>query len=260
VENATWQLVTVGAMMTALATGLGAVPLLWMRHVTPRILGLASAVAAGFMLAASTSLAVEGVDRGPLRFVLGAALGVVAIALGSHYFPEEEEEGQGQSHGHSHGHGAIHKHGVVGGRAAVLLVLVMTIHSFAEGVGVGVSYGGGDRFGLAITTAIAVHNIPEGLAISLAMVPRGATVRSAAIWSVISSLPQPIMAIPAFIFVSIFAAVLPSGFGFAAGAMIWVALHMLVEARHVARVGAIVTCTLISGIVMFLFQTVLVTS
>ena len=57
---------------------------------------------------------------------------------------------------------------------ALLIVGVMTVHSLAEGVGVGVSFGGGEALGIFITTAIAVRNIPEGLAISLVLVPRGA--------------------------------------------------------------------------------------
>ena len=105
----------------------------------------------------------------------------------------------------------------------MLIVGVMTVHSVAEGVGVGASFGGGDAFGLLIALAIAVHNIPEGFAISLVLVPRGTRVRSAAAWSIFSSLPQPLMAVPAYLFVEQFDALLPVGLGFAAGAMIWMA-------------------------------------
>ena len=97
----------------------------------------------------------------------------------------------------------------------------MTAHSAAEGVGVGASFGGGDALGLAITIAIAIHNIPEGVTISLVMVPRGASVRSAALWSIFTSLPQPLLAVPAYLFVEQFTAILPAGLGFAAGAMVW---------------------------------------
>jgi zinc transporter ZupT len=63
--------------------------------------------------------------------------------------------------------------GAFDARKALLIVGVMTLHSFTEGVGVGVSFGGGQDLGLFITLAIAVHNMPEGLAISLVLVPRG---------------------------------------------------------------------------------------
>jgi ZIP family zinc transporter len=51
-----------------------------------------------------------------------------------------------------------------------------------------------------IAGAIAVQNIPEGLAISLVLLPHGSSVRSAAGWSVVSSL----MGVPAFLFVQSF--------------------------------------------------------
>ena len=108
----------------------------------------------------------------------------------------------------------------------------MTLHSFAEGVGVGVSYGGGVQLGIVITIAIAIHNIPEGLAISLVLVPRGASVSSAAWWSVFSSLPQALVAPLAYLFVEAFARFLPVGLGFAGGAMVWlVVAELLPDAR-----------------------------
>ena len=109
----------------------------------------------------------------------------------------------------------------------------MTAHSASEGVGVGVSYGDSEKLGLLITLAIAIHNIPEGLAISLVLVPRGAAVRSAAGWSVFSSLPQPLIAPLAYVFVEQFEPFLPVGLGFAAGAMIWMVFsELLPEAVH----------------------------
>ena len=102
------------------------------------------------------------------------------------------------------GHEHVH-FGELGGadaRKALLLVGVMTVHSMAEGAGVGVAFGGGDELGLVTTIAIAIHNIPEGVAISLVLVPQGVGVLRAAGWSVFSSLPQPVVAVPAFLFVA----------------------------------------------------------
>jgi zinc transporter ZupT len=137
----------------------------------------------------------------------------------------------------------------------LLIVTVMTVHSFAEGAAVGVSFGGGESLATAITIAIAVHNIPEGLAISAVMRPRGASLAACIGWSIFSSLPQPITAVPAFMFVEQFSSVLPYGLGFAAGAMVFMVLvELLPEAYEQAlgrSVGLVTGLTLVG---MLLFQ------
>lgn len=75
---------------------------------------------------------------------------------------------------------------------AILVVGIMTLHSFGEGSGVGVSFAGpkGLSQGILVTLAIAVHNIPEGLAVSMVLASRGVSPQNAMLWSVITSLPQ----------------------------------------------------------------------
>lgn len=201
--------VTAAAAVTAVATGFGALPFLFFRgEIARRWLGVSNAVASGFMTAASVGLLWQGWGLGPGRLALGALAGGVFIVL----FRRLIREREGLELGRLAGADAM---------KALVIVAVMTVHSASEGVGVGVSYGGGERLGLLITIAIAAHNVPEGLAISLVLVPRGASVRSAAWWSVFSSLPQPLIAPFAFMFVEAFKPVLPAGLGFAAGAMLW---------------------------------------
>jgi zinc transporter, ZIP family len=207
--------VTVAAALTALATGLGAAPFAFLRHgMDRRWLGISNSIAAGFMLAASVGLLWQGFGLGVGRLCAGAALGAVFIFGFRRLIGDSETLVLGRLAGAD----AV---------KALVIVGVMTVHSASEGVGVGVSYGGGERLGILITIAIAVHNIPEGLAISLVLVPRGATVRAAAWWSVFSSLPQPLIAPLAFLFVEQFSTVLPAGLGFAAGAMIWMVFSEL---------------------------------
>jgi zinc transporter ZupT len=106
-----------------------------------------------------------------------------------------------------------------------------------------------------IAVAIAVHNIPEGLAVSLVLVPRGTSVAGAAGWSIVSSLPQPLMAVPAFVFVEAFEPLLPVGLGFAAGAMLWlVGRELLPEALREASTGAVAVATITSAAAMIAFQ------
>jgi len=54
--------VFMAALVTALATGLGALPLLWLRSTSDRVMGIAHAAAGGLMLAASQMLILEGAD------------------------------------------------------------------------------------------------------------------------------------------------------------------------------------------------------
>jgi zinc transporter, ZIP family len=207
--------VTGAALATAFATGLGPAPFLAFPRPSRRLLGVSAAVAAGFMLAASGALVAEGAMKGVGRMLVGALAGALIVALAHRAIPKETALAVGTLRG-------------ADARKAALIIAIMTVHSFSEGVGVGVSFGDGERLGVFITAAIAVHNIPEGLAIALVMIPRGATVASAAAWSVFSSLPQPLMAAPAFAFVEAFSSFLPVGLGFAAGAMVWLVLVELV--------------------------------
>lgn len=233
------------ALGTALATGLGAVPFVFARRISPRWLGISNALAAGFMIGASGGLFYDGVGFGAWRTLAGVAAGVAFIAVTTWLLGQAGPHDLGRLHG-------------VDARKALIVVGVMTLHSFTEGVGVGVSFGDGAALGVLISVAIAVHNIPEGLAISLVLVPRGASVRSAAWWSVFSSLPQPLMAVPAFAFVEAFGRVLPLGLGFAAGAMLWLALVEIVpDAFEAAPARAVVTALAAAAGAMLALQALL---
>jgi zinc transporter ZupT len=207
-----------------------------------RWLGISNAIAAGLMGAASWGLIYEGLNYSMPRTVLGILLGLAFIVGSRALLGEEGEVEWGEMQGAE-------------ALKVVLILGVMTLHSFTEGVGVGVSFGGGDALGIYISLAIAVHNIPEGLAISLVMVPRGTSVWKAAGWSVFSSLPQPLMAVPAFLFVDAFQPLLPVGLGFAAGAMIWMIFSELVpDALEDATSNTVAIAVVLSVAAMIAFQ------
>ena len=106
---------------------------------------------------ASAGLSWEGGAVGPIRTVAGALIGAAFIAATRarlHHHPGLE---LGQLSGRGRGQG--HPDRLGDDRALA-----------GRGVGVGVAFGGGEALGIFITAAIAVHNIPEGLAISLVLV------------------------------------------------------------------------------------------
>lgn len=212
--------VLVAASLTAVATGFGALPFLFVTKISSRWLGIGNALAAGLMLGASIGLVVEGVtletvEQPVPRLIIGLVIGVILVALAQRLLENRNDD---FSIGKVQGANAVQM---------LMIVGIMTAHSFAEGIGVGVSYGDGNTFGTFISVAIAIHNIPEGLAISLILIPRGTSVLRAALWSMFSSLPQPLMAVPAFLFVLTFRPFLPIGLGLAAGAMFWMVFREL---------------------------------
>ena len=209
------QSILIFSTITALATGLGAIPFLFTRTLSRRNLGLANALAAGLMIAASLGLLYEGAQHGVWLTLLGGLVGVGFVALSGRLLAGHKDLKLGSLEG-------------ADARRALLIIGVMTVHSLTEGVGLGVSFGDGEELGLLITLVIAIHNIPEGLAISLVLVPKGASVWRAAAWSIFSSLPQPLLAVPAYLAVETFTPLLGAGLGFASGAMLWMSFHELV--------------------------------
>ncbi len=230
------------ASLTALATGLGAVPFAFFPRIAPAAEARAHALAAGLMLGASFGLAAEGTGHGGWQTMAGAGVGTLFIllvqrVLERHRFGLEKP-----------GSSAAQKRGM-------LVLIVLTAHSAAEGVAVGVGFGGGNTLALAITVAIAVHNIPEGLAVTAVLRSRGAGLVRCAGWSVFSSLPQPLLAVPAFLFVELFRTTLPYGLGFAAGAMAFLVLEeLLPEAYGDAPAEGVALLVTVSLVLMVLFQ------
>ncbi|KAI3663978.1 hypothetical protein L6452_45211 [Arctium lappa] len=205
--------VTTVALFTlamAAATGLGALPFFFV-ELDAQWAGICNGMAAGVMLAASFDLIQEGRDHGSGNWVvIGILAGSVFIWLCKKFLEH---------------YGEVSMLDIKGADASkvILVIGIMTLHSFGEGSGVGVSFAGskGLSQGLLITLAIAVHNIPEGLAVSMVLASRGVSPQNAMLWSVITSLPQPLVAVPSFICADAFNKLLPFCTGFAAGCMIW---------------------------------------
>lgn len=213
-----WQafgLVFVAGLVTAVATGLGALPFFLVGEVSRRLNVALWGVASGIMLTASAlGLVPEGLAHGEVTtVVVGLLVGVALVAL-AHRLLDDHEFDPGE-------------YEAADVRQLALILGVLTVHSFPEGIAIGVSFaalnldaGVVPPLAVAMTVAISVHNIPEGVAISIPLREMGVSPWRMVGWSIFSSLPQPLGAVLAFAFVRVAAPLLPVGFGFAAGAMV----------------------------------------
>lgn len=234
--------IAAAAMLTAVMTGVGALPLVFVKRLGQRTVGWSNAAAAGLMLAASHSLIAEGVTLDITLTFIGVLLGLGAIVVSDKRLSSNSEVEIAELRG-------------ANATRALIILGIMTAHSFAEGVGVGVSFAGSEGLATFITTAIAFHNVPEGLAIALIMVPRGTPAWKAGLWAIFTSLPQPLMAVPAYLFVDTFRPLLPVGLGLAAGAMIWMVFSELFpEALERVSSGSAATVVTLAFAAMMVFQ------
>jgi hypothetical protein len=88
--DATFWTVLIAATLTAVATGLGALPFLFVRRLSLFWVSIANAAAGGFMFAATHSLVAEGVTISPARLVAGMVIGLVGILIGKMLIVERE--------------------------------------------------------------------------------------------------------------------------------------------------------------------------
>ena len=86
------------------------------------------------------------------------------------------------------------------------------------------------------------------------------SVLRAAGWSIFSSLPQPLVAVPAFLFVAFFDGLLPLALGFAGGAMLWmVAAEVIPDALHTSSRRSVVIALTASTAAMLALEALLLT-
>jgi ZIP family zinc transporter len=220
-EEIIW-LGSVASLLAGLATGAGAIPVLFTRRISDKLLDVLLGFSAGVMLAATSfSLLVPAIDlSGPWVAVLGLVLGAVVLHLVDRFVP--------------HFHPAFGAEGPASRLPRVwLFVLAITIHNFPEGLAVGVSFGGGDvAAGLVIATAIALQNMPEGLAVALPLLREGYSRRKSIWYGTLTGLVEPAGGLLGAAVVSISQPILPWGLAFAAGAMLFVVSDEMIPESH----------------------------
>ncbi|WP_409261256.1 ZIP family metal transporter [Pseudomonas putida] len=246
-------LAALGGLSGFAATALGAVLAVVLRDVSARSQDVMLGFAAGMMLAASSfSLILPGLDaaraitgNGPaaaFTVVLGMGLGVL-LMLGLDRFTPHEHESTGPCGPEAERISRVW-----------LFVLAITLHNLPEGMAIGVSFANGDmNIGLPLTSAIAIQDIPEGLAVALALRATGLSNLKAALVAIGSGLMEPLGAVIGLGISTGFALAYPISMGLAAGAMIFVVSHEVIPETHRNGHQTSATLGLMGGFAVMMF-------
>ncbi len=115
----------------------------------------------------------------------------------------------------------------------LLFVMAIAIHNLPEGIAAGVGFGSGDTTGaLIIAGGIALQNIPEGMVIIAPMLAAGVTPRKTFICALLTGAVEVVGTLIGYFAVSISTAVLPFALAFAGGTMLYVISDEMIPETH----------------------------
>jgi len=233
----------IASLIAGLATGAGALPILFTKKISDKMLDVLLGFSAGVMLAATSfSLIVPAIDLGgPLIVVIGLVLGALTLHLIDRFVP--------------HFHPISGPEGPSSTLPKVwLFVIAITIHNFPEGLAVGISFGSGDiAAGLVVALAIGLQNMPEGLAVALPLVREGYSRSKSLAYATLTGLVEPLGGLLGLVLISIFLPFQPLGLAFAAGAMLFVVSDEMIPESHRKGFEREATFGLIGGFVLMMF-------
>ena len=247
---------SLSSILAGLATGVGALPVLFYKQITHKTLNTMLGAAAGVMLAATAfSLIVPGIQAGnelwPGYGVYVVAVGIMVgagfLVVADQWLPYEKYLEQGESFDSL--------------RKVWLFIAAVTLHNLPEGGAVGVSFGAGDwHNGVALATAVALQNIPEGLAVALPLVALGYRREQAVLIATLTGLIEPIGGVLGIIMAKAFLPLMPIGMAFAAGAMLFVITDDIIPETQSRGKARYATFAMMTGFIIMMILDNLMTS
>lgn len=140
----------------------------------------------------------------------------------------------------------------------LLFVTAIAIHNLPEGIAAGVGFGSGDTSqALMIAGGIALQNIPEGMVIIAPMLASGVTPKKTFICAMITGLVEVVGTLIGYFAVSIASAILPFVLAFAGGTMLYVISDEMIPETHAHGCERGATYALLVGFCIMLISDVL---
>jgi len=255
-------LALVAGIFTWGMTALGAATVFLTRKVDDRLLATMLGFSAGVMVAASfwsllnPAIEMARAAGGPswLPALTGFLIGAGFLSLADKILP------------HVHLDQPIEKaEGIkTKWKRTTLLVFSITLHNIPEGLAVGVAIGAAATTGepgamtgaVALAVGIGLQNFPEGLAVCMPLRASGLSRRKSFMAGQLSGLVEPLFAVIGAAAVLIAKAILPYGLAFAAGAMIFVVIEELIPESQNGDHGDVATMGFMIGFALMMLMDV----
>ncbi|MDT9722729.1 ZIP family metal transporter [Paenibacillus sp. ClWae2A] len=229
----------IGSFISAMSTGLGAVPILFMRKISHRLRDILLAYAAGIMTSASVyNLIPEALGQSNL-FVLafGIMLGSLVLLVLEMKIPHVDLENP-------------EKMPFKIETKAFMIIAAITMHNLPEGLSVGVSYASSDEnLGNLIAFSIGLQNAPEGFLVALFLVNQNIGRFKALGIATLTGAVEIITAMIGYTLSSLVAGLVPYGLAFAAGAMMFIVYKELIPESHGDGNARVATISFLLGLI-----------
>ena len=222
------QLVLLTALGVGGATVIGSLIGFIFKKISHRFSDIVLSFAAGVMLAAAVfGLILPSLDYGGKYGLIitigGIFTGAVCLNLIDKLVPHLHKLVGADTE--SHNNANISK--------VLLFVTAIAIHNLPEGIAAGVGFGSGDTSqALIIAGGVALQSIPEGMVIIGPMLAAGVTPRRTFICAMFTGLVEVIGTLIGYFAVSIASVILPFALAFAGGTMLYVISDEMIPETH----------------------------
>ncbi len=233
------------------ATVIGAVVGFLFRKISHRFSDIVLASAAGVMLAAAViGLILPSIEYGdgwsalPVT-VVGIFAGAICLSLIDKLVPHLHKLAGVDGESHPNGSGQVDK--------ILLFVIAIAIHNLPEGIAAGVGFGtGNDGEALVIAAGIALQNIPEGMVIIAPMLASGMSKGRTFAIAAATGLVEVLGTFLGYFAVSVSTAILPFALAFAGGTMLYVISDEMIPETHAHGCERGATYALLAGFALML--------
>jgi len=223
------ELVLLTALGVGGATVIGSVIGFFFKKISHNFSDIILSFAAGVMLAAAVngliipSLEQSGKWAIPMT-IGGIFVGAICLNLIDKVVPHMHQFVGANIDGQNH-NDKLNK--------VLLFVTAIAIHNLPEGLAAGVGFGSGDTsHALLIAGGIALQNIPEGMVIIAPMLAAGVSPRRTFVCAMITGLVEVVGTLIGYLAISVSTAILPFALSFAGGTMLYVISDEMIPETH----------------------------